>query len=107
MEVSHASPRGVQKDTFTGTLLWTVVSAAQPIEGSGSRTYLQHTLIARGQDSYSVALAIGELDPDFENKQVLIAYEQNGAPLAALKLVVPGDSKAGRSVRDLIAIELR
>ena len=63
--------------------------------------------MVRGGDGYAVALAIGEIDPAFENKQVVLADAQDGQPLAAARLVVPGDAKAGRSVRGVAAIEVR
>ncbi len=97
----------MQKNNFTGALLWAVVNAAAPADESGPRSHLQHTLLARGRDGYAVALAIGELDPEFEGKQVLVAYAQDGKKLPALRLVVPVDAKAGRSVRDLVSIEIR
>ena len=64
-------------------------------------------MLARGQDGYAVALAIGELDPNFEGKQVLIAYAQDDKPLPGLRLVVPADIRGGRGVHDLAAIEVR
>ena len=48
-----------------------------------------------------------ELDPNFEGKQVLVAYAQDGKPLPALRLVIPADAHAGRNVRDVVAIEVR
>lgn len=96
-----------QKASYTGALLWTLVSAAAPTELPGDRTRVQHTILARGRDGYAAALAIGELDPNFEGKRVLVAYEQDGKRLAALRLVVPGEAHPARSVKDLVAIEVR
>jgi len=93
--------------TYTGAPLWTLLQAAKPIDEPGRRTTLQHTLLARGQDGYAAALAIGELDPHFEGKQVLVAYAQDGKPLPGLRLVLSGDTRAGRNVRDLVTIEVR
>ncbi|HWK45203.1 MAG TPA: molybdopterin-dependent oxidoreductase [Stellaceae bacterium] len=107
IEVTLKSEHGVQQASFTGTLLWGVIEAAQPIDEPGGRTHLQHTILARGRDGYAVALAIGELDPQFEGKQVLIAYRQDGKPTQGLRLVVPGDARAGRGVRDLVELEVR
>jgi hypothetical protein len=56
-----------------------------------------------------VALALGEFDPHYEGKQVLIAYA-GGKPSASMsspRLVVPGDAHDGRNVRDVATIELR
>ena len=96
-----------QKASYTGALLWAVVSAAAPTNLPGDRTHVQHTVLARGKDGYAVALAIGELDPNLEGKQVLVAYERDGKPLPAPRLVVPGEAHPARSVKDLVAIEVR
>ena len=107
VQVEHAHGQDAQKETFTGALLWPLLTAAGPVDDAGKRTFLQHTLLARGQDGYAVAVAIGELDPNFEGKQVLIAYAQDGKPLPRPRLVVPADTRGGRSVHDLVAIEAR
>lgn len=106
VEVAHTGPQGVQPSRFKGVLLWPLVQAAAPVDENGPRTHLWHTLLALGRDGYGVALAIGELDPNFEGKKVLVAYAQDGKSLPGLRLVVPDDARAGRSVRDLVAIEV-
>ena len=107
VKIVRVGASATQTATYTGVLLWTLVDAAVPIDAPGLNTHLQHVLVARGRDGYGVALAIAELAPDFEGKQVLVAYAEDGKPLAALRLVVPGDTRAGRSVRDLVAVEIK
>ena len=107
LQIERTTANGVQRASFTGALLWSLITAAGPVDEPGRNTNLQHTLLARGQDGYAAALAIGELDPRFEGKQVLVAYSQDGKPLPSLRLVVPADAHAGRNVRDLVAIEVR
>lgn len=107
VEVAHASNQGEQRASYTGALLWTLLGAAVPVDRDGPRTRLEHTLLARGRDGYAVALAMGELDPRMAGKEVVVAYARDGKPTPALQLVVPGGSHAGRSVRDLVAIEVR
>jgi DMSO/TMAO reductase YedYZ molybdopterin-dependent catalytic subunit len=107
VQVAYSTSHGAQSTTYTGALLWTLLEAAVPVDEPGGHTHLRHTLLARGQDGYTVAVSMGELDPHMEGKQVIIAYAQDGKPLPALRLVVPGDSHAGRGVRDLAAIEVR
>jgi DMSO/TMAO reductase YedYZ molybdopterin-dependent catalytic subunit len=108
VEVATTTSAGVQRVTYTGPLLWTLVQAAQSVDEPGSgNTALQHTFLARGQDGYAVALSIGEIDPRMEGKQVVVANARDGQPMATLRLVVPGDLHAARSVRDLVAIEVR
>jgi DMSO/TMAO reductase YedYZ molybdopterin-dependent catalytic subunit len=107
IDITRTTPQGAQTSSFTGAALWTLVTAAVPVHEAGPHSALRHTVLARGRDGYIVAFAIGELDPEFEGKQVLVAYAQYGKPLTELRLVVPGDKRAGRSVRDLVAIEVR
>ncbi len=98
---------GVRHATYRGVLVWTLLDAASPLDEPGRKTFLQHTILARGQDGYAVALAMGEMDPKFEGKQVLVAYAEDDHPLPSLRLVVPGDHRGGRSVHDLAGIEVR
>ena len=60
------------------------------------------------KDGYHVVLSGDELDPNFGNAPMLLAWEQDGAPLSAedgpLRLAVPGDpgrsfSSGGGAVR--------
>ena len=108
VQLDVVSSKGVEHTSFTGPLLWTLIGEAQPIdEPGGGNTALQHTLLARGQDGYAVALSIGEIDPRLEGKQVVAAYARDGQALPTLRLAVPGDAHAARSVRDLVSIEVR
>ena len=54
-------------------------------------------------------LTLAEIDPEFEGKRVILAYWRDGQPLPGgeLRLVVPGDHRGGRSVREVVKIELR
>lgn len=101
-----ATPAGSHA-AYTGDLLWSLVDGAGLVDEPGARTHLQHTIIARGQDGYAVALAVGEIDPKFEGKPVIVAYARDGQAMPGLKLVVPNDRRGGRSVRDLVSIEVR
>ena len=107
VEVAVASAQGLRRITYTGALLWPLLQAAAPVDEPGRATQHQHVLMARGSDGYAVAVAFGEMDPHLEGKQVLIAYQMDGRPLPAPRLVVPGDSHGGRAVHDLTAIEVR
>ena len=102
---STAAGQPVQH-TYTGALLSDVLKAAQPTFRSEIKNdALRYALLASGRDGYSALFSWGELDPGFGNHAVLIAYAQDGQPLDAkdgpLRLVVPGDGKAGRYVSGL------
>ena len=95
------------RTSYTGALLWALISAAAPTDLPGDRTHVQHTILARGKDGYAAAFAIGELDPFFGGKQVVVAYEGGGKPLALPRLAVPGEAHPARSVKDLVSVEVR
>ena len=91
--------------TWKGVPLMALIEKAGTVEEKGA--YLQHVIIAHGSDGYGVAIAIGEIDPKFENKPAIVAYQKDGQPVASLRLIVPSDIHAGRDVRDLAELTLR
>jgi hypothetical protein len=108
VDVDFATGGGRKSETYTGVSLWSLLKKAATVDAPGKNAALLHTLTIIGRDGYGVALAIGEIDPHYEGKQVILAY-QGGEPTAsfeALRLVVPGDAHGGRSVRDVVRIEV-
>jgi len=99
----HDAAGGIWK----GVPLMALIDKAGTVEDKGHGAYLQHVIIARGTDGYGVAIAIGEIEPKFEGKQVIVAYQKDGALLPSLRLVIPGDAHAGRDVRDLAELTVR
>jgi hypothetical protein len=106
--VSMQTEHGPVQATFRGALLWTVLQKAGAITGD-PRSHVRRVVMVTGRDGYTAALALGEVDPEFEGKQVIVADQQDGQPLqgGSLRLLVPGDKRGGRSVRDIVRIELR
>ncbi|CAN5741842.1 hypothetical protein BH09PSE5_BH09PSE5_00930 [soil metagenome] len=54
-------------------------------------------------------MTLGEIDPGFGNRPAVIAYAVNGAGLGTsgeTRLIVGGDVKQGRSVSNLVALEV-
>jgi len=109
IDVTFETGQGKKSGRYTGVLLWTLLEKAEPIDEPGKNTNLRHTLLITGRDGYAVALAVGEIDPHYEGKQIIIAYAggESSASTSSLRLVVPGDFHGGRSVRDVAKIELR
>ncbi len=93
--------------SWKGVPLMALIEKAGTVEDKGHGAYLQHVIIARGTDGYGVAVAIGEIEPKFEGKQVIVAYQKDGAALSSLRLIIPGDSHAGRDVRDLAELTVK
>ena len=109
VSLSFQTDRGPAAGTWTGALLLDIVKRAQPVDNDSNKSApLQHTILARGRDGYAVALAIGEIDPRFAGKEVIVAYRRDGKPMEnqTFRLIVPGDAHGGRSVNDLISLTI-
>ena len=104
VRVTNATDHGDVEAVYTGALLWTVIDQSTPIDGPGHGAFLRRAVLVTGRDGYAVVLASGEIDPDFEGKQVIIAYATGGKPNTpdqGVKLIVPGDRHGDRNVRDI------
>ena len=98
--------------TYTGVRLWDVLSRAEPItdedvNGDPLRKYV----VLTANDGYEVVISFGEIDPQFGGYPYLLAWEEDGAPLAGdkgpIELVTPGDKTSGRYIWGIDAIEVR
>jgi molybdate transport system substrate-binding protein len=111
IDVTYLSGQDTVTSQFTGALLWDVISAAQPNLNADVRNdKLGMYIVASATDHYQAVIAWGEIDPEFGNQQILVAYDENGEPIAdtgPLRLIVPGDVHSGRYVSNLVSLELR
>lgn len=61
-------------------------------------------------DGYQVIFSLGELDPDFGGRKVVLVDRHEGKPLDAkdgpYRVVVPDDARPARWIRNVVAIEL-
>ena len=95
--------------TFKGVLLSDLLTAAKPtFDPKIKNASLGWYVLAEGADGYATLFSLGEIDPGFGNRGVLLAYEQAGRPLpasdGAVRLVAPGDLKGGRYVSSLVRL---
>lgn len=71
---------------------------------------LTWAIVAQARDGYRLAFTLAEIDPRLGNKLVVIADRCDGAPLAAddgpLRLAVPGEARAARSLRGLVRLRV-
>jgi hypothetical protein len=67
-------------------------------------------VLAKAHDGYQVVFAIGEIDPEFGNEQILVADKRDAKPLfgyqGPFRLVCPNDKAGARSVRMLETLEV-
>ncbi len=93
---------------WTGPLLWEVLVAAGAVDPAKPAGMVRGLVRVTGSDGYVVAFALAELSPEFAGKPVQLALAMDGAalPPEGLRLIVPGEKRGGRSVRDVIRIDV-
>ena len=93
---------------FSGPLLWDVLAASGIIDMTTHAEHVRLTLRVFGRDGYSAAFVMAEFSPEFGGKPIIVADQVNNAPLPAqaLRLIVPGEKRGGRSVRDIVRISI-
>jgi hypothetical protein len=102
---------GINLSTFlTGTATGTP-GGLTGIDAAVNNDGLSYYVVATGSDGYAAIISLGEIDARFGNQPVLIAFDEGtaGAGLGTAgfaRLVVPGDSKQGRWVSNLISLEV-
>jgi len=110
VEVTFRAGDGTEHRIFTGPLLLDVLARAAPqFDPTIKNDSLRHFVsVTAGSDGYRALVAYGELDPSFEDKQILLAVTQDGASLAKQgpRLVVPGDIAGGRYVTGVSTVRL-
>ncbi len=104
LSVGFDTEHGPRQAVFEGPLLWTVLDQAHAIDPAKANGHVRQIVRIAGSDGYTAVLALGEISPAFEGKQVLLADRMDGKPLDGLRVVVPGDKHGGRSVHDVIKI---
>jgi DMSO/TMAO reductase YedYZ molybdopterin-dependent catalytic subunit len=110
VQVSFATGHGQESATYAGALLWSVLAQVELVNVAGKNTRLRHAILVTGSDGYEIALSLGEIDPDFEGKSVILAVSKNGAPLddkEGIRLIVPNDRHGGRAVHNVETIEVQ
>lgn len=109
-DVVFQTSKGESKGRYRGVLLWAVLEKAGLGKGGDIHPALRQTFVVTGRDGYAIAFSVGEVAPDFGDTPVMIATDRDGKPLPpeeGLRLIVPGDKRGARNVRDVATIELR
>lgn len=115
--VSFQTGSGPQTETYYGVPLWELIN--NPKAGGGLKpgnsglnpknSLLRQYVLVEATDCYGAVVAIGEIQPSYEGKKVLIAFEKkdsNGKVMSLIdegfaRLVVPGDKAGGRYVTNV------
>lgn len=71
---------------------------------------MTQVLSVEAADGYEVVFALAEFDPDFANRQVILADKRDGKPLDAKegpwRIVAPGDKRPARWIRQVTSIKV-
>jgi len=71
---------------------------------------LASCLLVEAADGYRAIIALPEIDPDFTDKQIVLAYLQDGKPLDAkagpYRIVIPDERRMARWVRQVTTLKI-
>jgi hypothetical protein len=98
--------------SYDGVLLTDVLAAVGTPRGATLRgPALSQYVVVEARDGYRVVFTLAELDKGFSDTTVLLAHRRNGAALDAalgpLRIVVPGEQRHGRWIRQVRRIGIR
>jgi Oxidoreductase molybdopterin binding domain len=105
--LDHGTPA-----TFEGVLLTDVLAKVElPVGEKFHSTAASYYLVVEAQDRYRAVFAWAELDSTFMDKAVYVVTSRDGKPLSGndgpFELVVPGEKRSARWVRQLTALKIR
>jgi hypothetical protein len=109
----HTKDRSGADVTYSGISMGALLQAAGAPIGKGRLrgSNLRLVVYVIGADGYSAAFSLTEFDPDFGDRQILLADRRDGKPLSSaegpLRLVVPQDKRPARWVRQVDLIEIK
>jgi hypothetical protein len=97
--------------TFEGVALTTVLTKGGVEFGHSMRgKRLASCLLVEAADGYTAVIALPEIDPDFTDKQIVLAFSQDGKPLDAkagpYRIVIPDEKRMARWVRQVTTLKI-
>ncbi|AUD04076.1 molybdopterin-dependent oxidoreductase [Spirosoma pollinicola] len=107
-----AKDRDGKEHQYTGIPLVDLLKQAGATLGGELRgENLMKYVVVKAIDGYEVLFALAELDPEFATRTILLADQVDGTPLpfgtGPYRIVVPGEKKPARWIREVKAIEIR
>lgn len=108
ISVSYLEDEASISSSFTGVLVWDLISAAGPLfDPTITLDLVRKFIVVTGEDGQEAVLAWGEIDPELTHQAILIAYEEAGQPMETLRLIVPSDQRDWRYIRGPVSIRLQ
>lgn len=104
--VTYQTASGPQTGSFAGPTLWSLLNTVGLQSPAVKNGVLRQYVVTTGSDGYTAVFSLGELDPNFGggSPQVLVADEENGAPLGSTgfaRTVAAKDDYGARYVSNL------
>lgn len=113
--VAYRSGSGDQTHTYTGASAWSLLEQAGLKLDPGVRNdVLNRVVSVTGTDGYRAVFALGELSPNFGNRQSVVAYAEtvDGTSVGLgedgpFRITSPGDVRGGRYVSNVVRIDVQ
>ena len=113
-DVSFETHEGTQQHTYRGARLYTVIdqeAAGLQLDSDRKNDQLRKYVVVRAKDGYAAVVSWGEIDPEYADAPILLAWEEDGQPLpgkdGTVRLVVPTDEQGGRYVSGVVRVEVQ
>ena len=95
---------------FDGVPLAEMLKLAGVETGKMKGPQMTEALLVEAADGYKVVFALAELDPDFSDRQIILADKRNGKPLddkqGPWRIVAPGDKRPARWIRQVTSCKI-
>jgi ABC-type molybdate transport system substrate-binding protein len=93
---------------WTGPLLWDLLADAGAVDPAKPAEAVRLAVRVVGADGWTAVFGLAELSPQFAAKPIQLADRMNGSPIPdhVLRLIVPDEHRGGRSVRDVVRIDI-
>jgi DMSO/TMAO reductase YedYZ molybdopterin-dependent catalytic subunit len=109
--IKVANEHDPKAEIYEGVLVSKLLDQAGTKQGSQLRgSAMAAYVLAEGSDGYRVTFSIAELDPGFQDSEIIVADTMNGKPLddkvGPFRLVVPHDKRPARWVRMLQSLRV-
>ena len=95
--------------SWSGPLLWDVLVDAGAVDPAKPADAVHLGVKVIGADGWTAVFGLAELSPEFAGKPIQLAEQMDGAPISGqgLRLIVPNEHRGGRSVRDVVRIQVQ
>jgi Oxidoreductase molybdopterin binding domain len=113
--VTYFAAGSVVTESFTGVLLWDLLTSSQ-VGGIVTDPTIKNDILRKivivivtGTDCYQSMFGAGEFDSFFGGSQIMVAYASGGQSLGSdgfARIVVPGDKAGGRFVSNIANIDV-